>query len=282
MKLVKPTILTVALFITVNSFAQKTKIIVSKDQKFKVESVTNMNSSAEVMGQSMESTVDNKTTTLVEVTDVDRNEIKLKSTITNMVATSNSMGQQMSFDSDKKDNSGAMADMLSPKINKARKIVIDEKGSVIKREGDDMGDDGQMAMMGLPVGDESVIELFISALIGRELKAGDVIPGIVTTAKDKFNSKDSGTYTVTSVENGIASISYTGTQIVNATVEQMGMEMQTTSNNAVKSELQMDINTCLVLLRATVIEMNVTIDVGGISIPATGKTTVTTKITPVQ
>lgn len=282
MKLVKPTIFFLAMFATISSFAQKTKIIVSKDQKFKVETTTKLNTSAEVMGQSMETTADTKTTTLIEVADVDHDEIKLKSTITQMVMNTSAMGQEMSFDSDKKDNSGPIADMLSPRINKAKKIVIDPRGSVIKQEGDDAEAGGSMAMMGLQGGEATETELYVSALIGRELKAGDVIPNIVTTSKDKFNSKDSGSYTVTAVENGVASISYTGTQVVNATVEQMGMEMQTTSNNMVKTELQLDVNSGLVLVKATVIEMNVSVDAGGMTIPATGKTIITTKITPVQ
>lgn len=281
MKLVKPAIFFLALFAAVNSFGQPTKIVLSKDQKFKVETTTKVNTTAEVMGQSMETTADNKTTTLMEVTDIDKDEIKFKSTITQMVVNTSAMGQEMSFDSDKNDNSGPMADMLSPKINKAKKIVIDPKGNVIKQEGDET-DEEQLAMMGLQGGNDAVIELYVAELIGRELKAGDVVPALVTITKEKLNIRDSGSYTVTSVENDVASLSYSGTQVMTTTLEQMGMEMQMNSNNTVKTELQMDINTGLVLVRATVLDMNGTVDAGGMQIPITGKTITTAKITLVQ
>jgi hypothetical protein len=281
MKLVKPAIFFLALFAAVNSFGQPTKIVLSKDQKFKVETTTKVNTTAEVMGQSMETTADNKTTTLMEVTDIDKDEIKFKSTITQMVVNTSAMGQEMSFDSDKNDNSGPMADMLSPKINKAKKIVIDPKGNVIKQEGDET-DEEQLAMMGLQGGNDAVIELYVAELIGRELKAGDVVPALVTITKEKLNIRDSGSYTVTSVENDVASLSYSGTQVMTTTLEQMGMEMQMNSNNTVKTELQMDINTGLVLVRATVLDMNGTVDAGGMQIPITGKTITTAKITLLQ
>jgi hypothetical protein len=281
MKLVKPAIFFLALFAAVNSFGQPTKIVLSKDQKFKVETTTKVNTTAEVMGQSMETTADNKITTLMEVTDIDKDEIKFKSTITQMVVNTSAMGQEMSFDSDKNDNSGPMADLLSPKMNKQRKIVIDLKGNVIKQEGDET-DEGQLAMMGLQGGNDAVIELYVAELIGRELKAGDVVPALVTITKEKLNIRDSGSYTVTSVENGVASLSYSGTQVMTTTLEQMGMEMQMNSNNTVKTELQMDVNTGLVLVRATVLDMNGTVDAGGMQIPLTGKTITTAKITLVQ
>jgi hypothetical protein len=281
MKLVKPAIFFLALFTAVKSFGQPTKIILSKDQKFKVETTTKVSSAAEVMGQSMETTADNKTTTLIEVTDIDRDEIKLKSTITQMLVNASSMGQEMSFDSDKNDNSGPMADMLSPKINKAKKIVIDPKGNVIKQEGNE-DEEGQLSMLGLGGGNDSAIELYIAELIGKELKAGDVVPALVSTTKEKLSIRDSGTYTVTAVENGVASISYSGIQVMITTIEQMGMEMQMSSNNTVKTELQMDVNTGLVLARATALDMNASVDAGGMQIPVTGKTITTAKITPVQ
>jgi hypothetical protein len=125
-------------------------------------------------------------------------------------------------------------------------------------------------------------ELFIPSLVGKELKAGDVIPYSGSFKSDKMSTKDSGAYTVTSVENGIASISYSGKQAMEGTIEQMGQEMQMNSNNTVKTELQMDVRTGLVLGKATVVDINSTIEVMGMSIPATGKTITTVKVTPVQ
>jgi hypothetical protein len=124
-------------------------------------------------------------------------------------------------------------------------------------------------------------ELFIPALIGKELKQGDSITDIVTSNKEKFSNRDSGTYKITAVENGVASISYVGTQFTNAVMEQMGMEMTSTSNNKVMTEMQVDIMTGLVLMKASVTDTATSIEAGGMTIPATGKTITTVKITPV-
>lgn len=260
--------------------AQVTNIAVQKGQKFKSESVVKINSSAEVMGQSMETTMNNNATTIFEITGTGQNEISLQATIIKLLANSSSMGQEMNYDSEKKDNSGPMADLLGPKINKAESIVIDNKGIITKR--DDTGDNGQLGMMGMNNANSTTTELFIPALIGRELKPGNSFTDTSSLIKEKFSSRDSGTYTITAIENGIASISYSGTQIMTSVMEQMGMEMVSSSNNAVKSEIQMDVKTGLVLLKATVVDMTVNVEVSGMTIPATGKSIATVKVTPVE
>jgi len=91
---------------------------------------------------------------------------------------------------------------------------------------------------------------------------------------------DTGTYHITAIENGLANISYTGSRIISNTIEMMGIEMQVSGNNAVKTELQMDINTGLVLVKATVIDLNLSVDAMGNLIPVTGKVVTTVKVTP--
>ncbi|MBK6936796.1 MAG: hypothetical protein IPH18_07810 [Chitinophagaceae bacterium] len=54
--------------------------------------------------------------------------------------------------------------------------------------------------------------------------------------------------------------------------------MNTTGNNIVKSELQVDIKTGLVLAKATVTEMNTIVEVMGMEIPTTGRSFSTTTV----
>lgn len=275
-------VLIILISLSASSFAQSTKLDVQEGQKFQVETSTRMTSSAEVMGQTMETNTDSKNIIIYEIVKTESDGIKLHSTVTKLLVTGSSMGQELAFDSDKKENEGPLAEMLSKVINKKKELTIDSKGSVIKSE--DNEDNGSMgAMMGVPgSGQEPVTELFIPGLLGRELKTGESFTDISTVKKEKYESRDSGTYTVTNIENGVASISYTGKQVTSATMEQMGMEMVSASNNIVKTELQMDIHTGMVLVKATVIESTVSIEVGGMSIPATGKSIITMKISPVQ
>jgi hypothetical protein len=278
MQFIKSGLLVLSLGTAMTAMAQPVKIGVQSGQKYKVENTVKVNSSAEVMGQTMENNVDTKNTTLYEIKGNGQEGISLQSTITTMTVTASAMGQEMSFDSEKKDNSGPMADMLAPRINKPRSITLDTKGTIVKQ--DEIEESGQGAMMGLGDANTTTTDLFIPALVDRELKVGDSFTDVGTVKKEKYNSRDSGTYKITAIENGVASISYTGTQVIVATIEQMGMEMTTNSNNTVKAEMQVDVTTGLVLAKATVIESTVSIDAAGMTIPATGKTVLTTKLIP--
>lgn len=280
MQFIKTGLFAISLTGAVSLMAQPVKIGVMAGQKYKVETTTKVNSSAEVMGQTMENNIDSKNVTVYEIKGSGQDGVALQSTITNMAVTANAMGQEMSFDSDKKDNSGPMADMLSPKINKAKSIYLDTKGNITKQDAEE--ESSQAAMMGLGDANASTVELFIPALVGRELKVGDSYPDAGSIKKEKYSSRDSGVYRITAIENGVASISYSGTQVINATMEQMGMEMINNSNNTVKTELQVDVNTGVVLLKASVVESSVSIEAAGMTIPASGKTTITSKITLLQ
>jgi hypothetical protein len=273
-----PAFLIASLF-SVTSFAQQTKIEVQRGQKFNIETSSKVNSVAEVMGQSMENNSDVKTTSLIDISASGQDGVVLKSTVIKMLVEASAMGQTMNFDSEKKNNEGMLADALNKVVNKPRNIILDTKGTIVKQDETEEGP----GMIGAgATGNETTTELFIPALIGRELKVGDSFTDIGIVKKEKYDSRDSGTYKVTAIENGIASISYTGTQVLTMEMEQMGMEMINTSTNVVKIELQMDINTGLVLAKASVIEATVSIEAGGMTIPATGKTITTVKITPVQ
>lgn len=280
MQVLKTSLLILSVSGALTLMAQPVTIAVQPGQKFKVESTMKINSSAEVMGQTMETNADSKTTTVYDIKNAGPDGIVLTSTLTKMVAAANSMGQEMSYDSDKPDNTGPMAQMLGPRINKVRNMTLDTKGTIIKQ--DETEERGQSPMMGMNNNGTPVTELFIPSLVGRELKAGENFSDISSFKKDKHSSRDSGTYKINSIENGVASISYSGVQWVEATIEQMGMEMNTSSTNIVKSEMQLDVSTGLVLMKATVVESTISVEAGGMSIPATGKTISTVTISPVS
>ena len=278
MKTLKLAVFALGLTISFGGNAQ-TKIVITKGQKFTVESSVKSNSVAEVMGQSMETIMNSDNTTQYEIKDIDKDEIKITSTLTKISAYTSAMGQEGKYDSEKSDNSGELADILGKNLNKPRKIVMDPSGNIKKQDEDNMINSGGIAAISNSA-NSTTTEMYIPELIGRSLNIGDSIPYIGETKSEKSNTKDSGTYRITAVENGLASISYTGTRDIVTSIEQMGMEMQVTGTNAVKTELQMDINTGLVLVKATVIDMNLSIDAGGMLIPVTGKTVTTTKVTP--
>jgi len=259
-------------------FSQPTKIDIQKGQKYQVETTNKTTSSAEVMGQTMETLIDSKSISLIEVMNNNPEGTELQTTSTKVLLSASMMGQDMSFDSDKQDNEGPLAEGLSKLLNKPRAISIDSKGTITKQE--KIESDMQGMLAGNTTEHSIMTELFIPALIGKELNAGDSINDIASLAKEKYSSRDSGTYRITKIENGVASITYTGTQYITTVMEQMGMEMNMIINSVVKTELQVDMKTGIVLLKSSELDTNTTVDAGGMTIPATGKTITTIKITP--
>ncbi len=280
MQRLKFPVLILSCVLSATAFAQPTQIGVQRGQKFQVESSSKVTSSAEVMGQTMENNSDTKNTIVYEVLGAGQDGISLQSTTTKMLVNVSAMGQEMTFDSDKKDNVGPLADALSPSINKSKSVILDVKGAIVKQD-EDATSGPALGGMGAITAAFST-DLFLPALIGKELTAGVSFTDVASQAKEKFTNRDSGTYVITAVENGVASISYKGIQISSMVMEQMGMEMTSSSNNTVKSELQVDVKTGLILVRATVIDMNISVDAGGMTIPATGQSITTVKVTPVQ
>ncbi len=272
--------LSLSLLGIITGFSQPTKIDIQKGQKYQVETTNKTTSSAEVMGQTMETLIDSKSITLVEVMNNNPDGTDLQATATKVLLTSSMMGQDMSFDSDKKDNEGPMAEGLTKLLNKSRAISIDNKGTITKQE--IIETDMQGMLTGNNAELSKTTELFIPSIIGKELKAGDSINDIVSLTKEKYSSRDSGTYRITKIENGVASITYTGTQYITTVLEQMGMEMNMIINSTVKTDLQVDMKTGIVLLKSSELDTNTTVDAGGMTIPATGKTITTIKITPAQ
>jgi hypothetical protein len=281
MQLFRLSALIITALISINSFAQQTTIGVQKGQKFLVENTTKMTTSAEVMGQSMENNTDSKTSTIYEILTTGQDSINLKSTVTKIFVNATAMGQTMNFDSEKKDNEGPINEILSKMLNKARGITINNKGTITRQ--DDTEEGMQAASMGIGGGgNEVTTELYIPALIGKEIKAGDSLTDISTIKKDKYDSRDSGTFRITAIKNGVASISYTGTQVLVIMMEQMGMEMTNRGNNIVKSEIQLDLKTGMVLAKESLVESTISIDAAGMTIPATAKVNTTMKISTVQ
>lgn len=257
--------------ISLTAFSQQ-DIAVKKGQKFEVETVTKLSSSAQVMGQSMETTTDSKTITAFEVSDTRKDGADLISTIKKITASMNAMGQSASYDSDKTDNSGPLADALGDKVNKATKLSIDNKGKIVSQSQED-----ELAIPGISTSGTKT-DLFIPALLNKKLAVGDMIADSNTVKKEKHDSKTSGTYTVKSVDNNVATVLYTGKQVVSETMEQMGMEMINNATNVINSTIIVDLKTGMVISNVSDIQSESTIEAAGMQIPASSKTTVTTTV----
>jgi len=260
------------LMMAFGSYAQTVKLTFVKGQKYEVTTKSTLNSVASVMGQEMESNTDNTTVQIIEVKNTRANETDLVSTTTKLVANINSMGQETNYDSEKKDNTGPMAETMDKMLGKTKNMTIDATGKVIKEDKDETED-----AMNLMLPDIRIVK---QALIGKEFKPGATWPDSVVENTDKMKLTTVGTYTVNSVnkETHTAVIIFTGTQTSSGMIEQMGMEMNITSSNKVNSQFEVDIDTGVISQSSSSITGTTNIDAGGMSIPATTKSSTITQI----
>jgi hypothetical protein len=261
--------------LSMGAFAQQSKIVVKKGEKYQVVSESKTTSVAEAMGQSIESSNNSTTTTVYEVKDVESSEIKLESMITKLKNTVEAMGQTMEFDSDKTDNSGPGAEEMAKSVNKVNAVKLDSKGTVTKQDAPEATMPGAASL----VGNSAHIDLFIPELTGVNLKVGATFPESNETKGEKMSSKGSGTYTITAIDNGVATVDYVGTVVVDAMIEQMDQEMNMKGNNSVKTAIKFDVASGRVLSKSSTIDSDMTIEIMGMSLPTKATTTTTVTIT---
>lgn len=272
----KIVLLSVGLATAFGSQAQTIKLNLEKGKKYEVTTVSKISSSASVMGQDMETNIDNTTVEAYEVKEVRANEADLTKTVTKLGMNMQSMGQDMSYDSDKKDNSGPMAEELGKMVNKVKNLTIDDGGKIIKEDKDDESATAGMTMFAGPIANG--IGLLRSDVIGKEMKGNMTWDDSTNSSGDKIKTTTVGAYTVTGIDGNIATIRFSGTQRITGTIEQMGQEMGMTGTNKVTTDLKLDLSTGLITESVTTVDGTSNIEAMGMSIPVTTKSTTTSTV----
>lgn len=272
----KIVLLSVGLSTAFGSQAQTIKLNLEKGKKYEVTTVSKISSSANVMGQDMETNIDNTTVEAYEVKEVRTNEADLTKTVTKLGMNMQSMGQDMSYDSDKKDNSGPMAEELGKMVNKVKTLTIDASGKIIKEDKEDESATAGMTMLAGPIANG--VGLLRSAVIGKEMKGNMTWDDSTNSSGDKIKTTTVGTYTVTGIDGNIATIRFSGIQRMTGTIEQMGQEMGMTGSNKVTTDLKLDLGTGLITESITTVDGTSSIEAMGMSIPVTSKSTTTSTV----
>ena len=115
------------------AFAQNAgNINLTKGQKFSVDNKIIAVTTQTLMGQSMESNAELTTKYSIEVKDIKDNNYNLSNTFTKMKAKMSAMGNDVNFDSDKKeDMAGEYAASFKDIINQPKEVVIDKSGKIL-------------------------------------------------------------------------------------------------------------------------------------------------------
>ena len=253
------------------------KIVVKKGQHFMVESKSDGVITQEMMGQSMEMTLGSNTVISTEIKDVKNNNYTISQTLTSVKSTFSGMGQDKSFDSDKKEDMDSEAGALyRDKFNVPKELVITNEGVNITTDTSKKaeGADPMAGMMEMMSGGQDNVTGALFLVIPAGKKVGD------TWADSTSNEgvKMKRTYTLNSIANKEASVTVNGVVDINKTMQVQGMDLNTVMTSKINSAVLVDVITSVQKENKSVTDVTGTIDVMGQSVPITSKINTLTTI----
>jgi hypothetical protein len=238
------------------SYAQNIKV--NTDRVLK--STTTLEMSGEQMGNEYKSDI--TTTSTLKITGADDKNYKATSTVTKMTMKSNAMGQDINFDSDKKeDMDGQMGQMMGKSVNQPTEVLI-SKETGDQKNVEEKADEGMGFMGG---GSDKAGGVFYH--LDPSKKVGD--KWTITT--DDAGIKTTKNYTLKSKNGNIAIVEVDFTAKGNTTKETMGQSMDMTIDTKGKSTMEVDTTTGIVKKNEADIDNNMVIEAMGQSIPMNNK-----------
>jgi len=240
--------LTLTLGLAAQSYTPAVKLEAGK--QYTVTTITKSNMTQEAMGQTMEIPIDatNKATLTIKAASDKGYE---STYITDRVQfAANMMGQDMNYDSDKKDDKDSpMGKTMNKLVGKETSFVVNGAGNIIK---------------------ETIV--FVN---NTELKIGDSFIDSSTVNDKDGSTKTSTTYILKEIKDGKSIFTLNGQVAISKKMEMQGMEMTTTTASKSTGDMIVDVATGLLVSKSIVTETTGNVDVQGMSIPITGKTTTT-------
>jgi hypothetical protein len=266
----------------------KPAVGLSTGKKYTVVTAVKGNVSQEVMGQTMDIPMDITMKSLLEVKKIEGKEYQLSSTVNHIVMSMSMMGQDINYDSDKKeDREGQMGQAMSGTLDKSTLFTINhygslKKGSILKSASPEKDAVGSNPIMGMLNMDENaevspVLTPFVS---DNEIKVGESFTDSSTSADGK--DKKTTTYTLAEVKEGLAKFTISGTASATKEMEMQGMQTVSNTNTKTTGEMWVNITTGLLSKSVTNATITGTVEVAGMSIPITGNNTITTSVTETE
>ena len=272
--------LTLTLGLAAQSYTPAVKLEAGK--QYTVTTITKSNMTQEAMGQTMEIPIDatNKATLTIKAASDKGYE---STYITDRVQfAANMMGQDMNYDSDKKDDKdGPMGKTMNKLVGKETSFVVNGAGNIIKEtivkqtqeKSDEEGPDMMTGMMGIGMSEASTCPVFNLFVNNTELKIGDSFVDSSTVNDKDGSTKTSTTYILKEIKDGKSIFTLNGQVAISKKMEMQGMEMTTTTASKSTGDMIVDVATGLLNSKSIVTETTGSVDVQGMSIPITGKTT---------
>jgi hypothetical protein len=287
MTLKKTSLLFVATFfffsLVTNAQTTTGKLLLTKGQKMQIDNTVKSVTNMELMGQSMEMTSDAAMVNQVEIKDKANDVYTVTNTLTRLATSGSAMGQDYSFDSDKKEDlESEMGKVLKSQINVTKEMEFNTTGKLgtvkkaLETESSSKGNPMVDMMKNMSGGgnDESggTSDIFMVLPAGK--KVGDSWSD--STIADGI--KIYRNYLLKDLKANDATLTLTGTQSTNKKMEQQGMEVVVTLESKLTGELVVDTATGVVKQKTFVMDGTGSADAMGQAIPITTKITSTTGV----
>jgi hypothetical protein len=273
-----------AIVITFNLTAQTYKPAVKLNAGKKYEVVSNVDGmiTQEAMGQTMEIPMQTKTTSALTITGTDAKGYQSSYVNDKLTFSMNAMGQDMSYDSDKKeDREGKMGEAMNAMVGKPTTFTVDATGNIIKesvvapaKEKTEGGDMMSNMMGNMTAGSQSVCPVFDLFSSSKEIKIGESISDSSENNTDG-KLKNVTTYTLKEIKDGNAIFTIAGKTEVEKKMEAQGMEMEVKNSTKNTGEMWVNAATGLLVKKTLTMEGNGNVEVQGMTIPTTQKMTTT-------
>ncbi len=255
-----------------------------KGQKYMVENKISTKSTSEMQGQNMESTADVTSVYAIEVNDVKDNNYNMTNSISAIKMNMSTMGQNVNFDSDKKeDMDGQIGSTIKDYIHQPKAVVMDKWGNVIVSKQTDTSKANsamsQTEMMLKQMGDPeqqgygakmAFLAISKNAKVGTSWKDSTSADGITRVTN----------YSVKEINGNTATIAIAGTESRDTKIEMQGMEITTKTTGKFTGEESVDVNTGVILQNNISADTAGTIGVMGQEIPTSVKATSITTVKP--
>jgi hypothetical protein len=258
------------------------KLSLKAGQKFQTDNVVKTVTNMEMMGQQMEIKAEVTVNRQLDIKGKKDNMYNVASTVTRMITTADMMGQNMSYDSDKKeDTAGEMGKMFREKINVPTELEMNDEGKItpLKKQDNKAADDasGISAMMtSLGAGtDETILTDDVFHVMPGKIKTGDTwSDSIITEGLKTYRD-----YTIKSIQGNEATITISGKQLMDKKMENQGMEMTLVMESKLTGEMLVDTKSGVVKQRTLSSDGTGNMEMMGQELPITTKvdTTSTTK-----
>ena len=259
------------------------KVGLAKGQQLEQLSHVKMNMTQEMMGQSMEIKMESDITNVVEVKDAAANSFEVANTVKKVLMNMNAMGQDMKFDSDKKeDMDGQMGQAFKGRIGVPREFTINKDGIITSLKNKTENKEEAGGMMGgmmtgaMSEGEEKEGSSFnsLANIPAKGIKVGETWND--STTDD--NGKTFTTYTLKEVNGGNGLVTLSANSDISRQMEQQGMSMQMDMKATTIGQYTFDVTTGIIKTRKATTKATGTIDVAGQSLPVNFETTVESTI----